>query len=47
MHQLDGNAKAKADAPAVIRENAGRLVSCLPANAKHIGILAERLGITI
>lgn len=47
MHQLDGKATAKADAPKVIRENAGRLVSCLPANAKHVGILAERLGITL
>lgn len=47
LHQLDGAAQARAGAPEVIQKNAARLVPCLPANAKHIGLLAGRLGIEI
>jgi 2-polyprenyl-6-methoxyphenol hydroxylase-like FAD-dependent oxidoreductase len=47
LHQLDRAAVAKAGAPDVVQRHAGRLVSCLPANAKHVGVLAGRLGITI
>lgn len=47
LHQLDRAAQAKEGAPEVIRKNAGRLVSCLPANVKHVGVLAARLGIQL
>lgn len=47
LHQLDRAATAKPGAPEVVQKYAGRLVSCLPANAKHLGVLAGRLGIQI
>jgi hypothetical protein len=47
LHGMEGVAEAKPGTPELIRKNAARVVSCLPANKKHVGILAERLGITI
>jgi 2-polyprenyl-6-methoxyphenol hydroxylase-like FAD-dependent oxidoreductase len=47
LHGMDAMAEAKPGAPELIRKNAARLVSCLPAGKKHVGIVAERLGITI
>lgn len=47
LHGIQHKAEAKPDAPALIRDNAARLVSCLPANARHITLVAEKLGIRI
>ena len=47
MHQMDRAAVGKEGAHEVVRKYAGRLVSCLPANVKHLVALAGRLGIQI
>jgi len=47
LHGIEHKAEAKPDAPALIRDNAARLVSCLPANARHLALVAERLGVQI
>ncbi len=47
LHGIEHKAEAKPNAPSLIKANAARLVSCLPSNARHAGIVAERLGITL